>query len=898
MSDKKINEEQPQQEEKKGGEVPKKYVQTPLMKQYYNIKATHPDAILLFRVGDFYEVFGDDAVTASKILGVTLTRRANGAASFVELAGFPYHSLETYLPKLVRAGQRVAICEQLEDPKSVKGLVKRGVVELITPGVVMSDNSLNAKENTFLGAIYFDTQAVGLALLDISTGEYLCTQGDQQYIDKLLANFAPKELLFQRSQQVHYRETIGSKIYSYKLDDWYFSEEPNRERIMRQLGSTSLKGFGIEKMGAAISAAGAILHYLDFTEHRNVSHIRSIGRIDMGDYVWMDRFTHRNLELFATQNSESKHSLCATLDRTHTPMGGRMLRRWVAMPLQNIEVLNQRLEVVDTLVNNIEFQDSVIENISHIGDLERIISRVATGRVTPREVLQLCASLDSTVLLRDLFLGSSNATLRHHGEQLQPLEDLRERIRFSLYPDPATNQVGKGGVIAEGVNAHLDDLRRISQNGKQVLNAIAEREAETSGITSLKIGFNNVFGYYLEVRNTHRDKVPESWIRKQTLTAAERYITAELKEYEEKVIGAEARITTAEQTAWNELLQYIDTFTESVQNNAQIIANVDVLLSFARMAREGSYTRPTLNEGTAIDIVDGRHPVIERLLPVGERYVPNDISLDPNAQQVMIITGPNMSGKSALLRQTALIVLMAQIGSYVPARSATIGVVDKIFTRVGASDNLAQGESTFMVEMIESASILNNITPRSLVLLDEIGRGTSTYDGISISWAMVEYLHNNPATKAKTLFATHYHELNELEQVCENVVNYNVSVTESDGKILFLRRLERGGTEHSFGIHVARLAGMPPSVVERADEVMLGLEQAREQSNSTTSLTANALSAASVEPAQQNIQLSMIQLDDPILVDIRDQIKDIDVNALTPLDALNLLHGIKKRING
>ncbi len=873
--------------------IEKKYVETPLMKQYYKIKETHPDAILLFRVGDFYETFGEDAIRASAILGITLTRRANGSASSVELAGFPHHSVDSYLPKLVRAGERVAICEQLEDPKSVKGLVKRGVVELVTPGVVLDQTSLAKKENLFLASVYFASNMVGLALLDLSTGEFMCAQGGVKYIDKLISNFAPKEILYQRSKEMLFRESFGSQHYSYKLDEWLYSEDVNRERLCRQLGTTSLKGFGVDTLSAALSAAGAILHYLDFTEHREVAHITSIGRIDAQDYVWIDNFTQRNLELFSTQGGQTQNSLFATIDRTHTAMGGRMLRRWIALPLRSLSRLSARADIVEAFALDIEIAEGVSEQLSLIGDLERIASRVATSRATPRELLQLASSLEAVAHLKMGLEGCDKLALSRSVEGIDTLEPVRARISQSIYPDPASNQIQKGGVIADGVDAELDDLRRTVSCGKAVLAEIVERESKRTGITSLKIGFNNVFGYYIEVRNTHKERVPEEWIRKQTLTSGERYITSELKEYEEKILGAEGRMLSIEQRLYEELMQYIATFIPPLQHTARLTARLDVLRGFAQMAREASYTRPELNDSEAIRIQDGRHPVIERLLPVGESYVANNISLDTESEQIMMITGPNMSGKSALLRQTALIVLLAQIGSFVPARSATIGLVDKIFTRVGASDNISAGESTFMVEMLESASILNNITSRSLVLLDEIGRGTSTYDGISIAWAIVEYLHNNPSGRAKTLFATHYHELNEMEELCPRVKNYNVSVREVEGKVIFLRRLERGGTEHSFGIHVARLAGMPPSIVKRADEILHSLERSYRSSQLGGEGDGESRPSVAKNMESGAIQLSMFKLDDPILIAIRDKIKDLDIDTLTPLQALNMLSEIK-----
>ncbi len=877
----------------------KKYVETPLMKQYYSIKAIHPDAILLFRVGDFYETFGEDAIRASAILGITLTRRANGAASYVELAGFPYHSVETYLPKLVRAGERVAICEQLEDPKTVKGLVKRGVVELVTPGVVLGENALNSTENTYLASVYFGRKTTGVALLDISTGEFFCAEGSDAYIEKLISSFAPKEVIYQRTEDDRFRALFGSKLFTYKLDEWVFSLDISRENLCTQLCTSSLKGFGIEGMDSSISAAGAILYYLEFTEHKDIAHIAKISRIDPDEYVWVDKFSIRNLELFSSNGVNAKSSFANVIDRTRTPMGSRLLKRWIALPIRSIEQIEARQDMVETFTKDRDLAESVEEQISLIGDLERIASRVATHRVTPRELVQLKSSLDALEHLKAIFESTDVDCLQEQAEQINPLLELRDRLAHDIYPDPKNNQIVKGGIIASGVDPQLDDLRRIALHGKDVLQKIQERESARTGITSLKISFNNVFGYYIEVRNTHKDKVPEEWVRKQTLTNAERYITAELKEYEEKILGAEEKMLIIEQRLFTELLLYISKYIGVLQADSQIVARVDCLQSFARLAIERRYTRPVLNESSVIDIKQGRHPVIETLLPVGEKYIPNDIYLDEEQQQIIMITGPNMSGKSALLRQTALIVLMAQIGSFVPATSATIGVVDKIFTRVGASDNISQGESTFMVEMLESANILNNITDRSIVLLDEIGRGTSTYDGISIAWSMVEYLHNHPKARAKTLFATHYHELNEMESMCKRVKNYHVSVKEVDGKIIFVRKLERGGTEHSFGIHVARMAGMPASIVSRADEILHNLEQvygSGEIALSEGSAKSRERVSTAVEQANaiNNMQLSMFQLDDPVLLDIRNQIRDVDLNSITPLEALNKLHEIKK----
>ncbi len=864
----------------------KKYVETPLMKQYYNIKAVHPDAILLFRVGDFYETFGEDAIRASEILGITLTRRANGAASYVELAGFPFHSIDTYLPKLVRAGARVAICEQLEDPKTTKGLVKRGVVELVTPGVVMEENSLSAKENRYLAAVYFGDKKTGVAFLDISTGEFYCGEGSDSYVDKLISNFAPKEVLYERGMEMRFNQSFGHKLYTYKLDKWLFSYDVNREKLCTQFGTKSLKGFGIESMHDAISAAGATLSYLEFTEHKQIAHINSIARIDEGEHVWIDRFTIRNLELFASGGESERVGFANVIDRTRTSMGARMLRRWVAMPIRNIEEINNRLDVVSSLTMDRELATTVEDQIALIGDIERIGARVAAQRVTPRELVQLKASLEAMTKLKGILEGSELDILNQIGLSLNPLSEVRQRLTTDIYPDP-TNNILKGGVIADGVNPELDDLRRIALHGKDLLQRILERESQRTGIPSLKISFNNVFGYYIEVRNTHKDRVPEEWVRKQTLTSAERYITAELKEYEEKILGAESRISELEQMIYGQIVSFVASSLSELQRDAQIVAKIDILQSFARMACERRYVRPQLTTGSKIDIKQGRHPVIETLMPIGEKYVPNDVMLDEEEQQIIMITGPNMSGKSALLRQTALIILMAQMGSFVPAAAAEIGVVDKIFTRVGASDNISQGESTFMVEMLESASILNNISDRSIVLLDEIGRGTSTYDGISIAWAMVEYLHNHPTARAKTLFATHYHELNEMEELFERVKNYHVSVKEMENTIAFVRKLERGSTEHSFGIHVARMAGMPTSVVKRADEILKNLEQSyRGDGVKSTEVSSSAKS--------EGIQLSMFKLDDPVLIEIRDQIKGLDLDSLTPLEALNKLAQIKK----
>ena len=869
------------------------------MKQYYSVKAMHPDAILLFRVGDFYETYGSDAVRASGILGITLTRRANGAAASVEMAGFPYHAIDSYMPKLVRAGERVAVCEQLEDPKTVKGLVKRGIVELVTPGVVIGDNSVLAtKENTWLASVAFGRNATGISFLDVSTGEFYVAQGDDRYIDRLVSNFRPKEIIYQRGYEERFAAVFGTKHYTYRLDEWIFSPDINREKLCKQFGTTNLKGFGIEDFTDGVAAAGAVLYYLEFTEHHDIAHISSISRIDRDDYVWIDRFTLRNLELFSSNGVNRKGSFADVVDRTLSPMGGRLLKRWIAMPIMDVGRINNRLDTVEYFVREREFAEAAAEAIALVGDIERITSRIASLRVLPREFIQLKNSLAAIETLKALLESTDSGVMHEVAGRIDTLSELRRELERTLYPDPATNQIQKGGIIADGVDAELDDLRRIATHGKDVLNIIQQRESEATGIPSLKIGYNNVFGYYIEVRNTHKDKVPAEWVRKQTLTGAERYITAELKEYEEKILGAEERVAAIEQRIYGELIAYVSGHLKTLLADAHIVANLDCLLSFATIAVERRYVRPTLDDGRSIEIRDGRHPVIETLLPAGEEYIPNDVVLDCDEQQIMMITGPNMSGKSALLRQTALIVLMAQMGSFVPAGSARIGIVDKIFTRVGASDNISQGESTFMVEMLESASILNNISDRSLVLLDEIGRGTSTYDGISIAWAMVEYLHNHPTARAKTLFATHYHELNEMEQMCPRVKNYNVSVREVNNTIVFMRKLVRGGTEHSFGIHVARMAGMPQSVVSRADEILANLERVYGTNEIVPSRSPKSRKGRSVresaEDGMPSLQLSMFKLDDPVLIQIRDRIKDLDINSLTPIEALNKLDEIKK----
>ena len=898
----------------------RKYVETPLMKQYYSIKAVHGDAVLLFRVGDFYETFGEDAVRASRILGITLTRRANGAASYVELAGFPYHALDTYLPKLVRAGERVAVCEQLEDPKLVKGIVKRGVIELVTPGVVLSDNVLVNKENTFLASVHFGKKTTGVAFLDLSTGEFYVAEGRDDYVDKLLSNLAPKEIIYQRGWEERFTRAFGTRNYTYKLDEWVFAEDINREKLCKQFGTASLKGYGIDSMTSGISAAGAILYYLDFTEHKNVGHITGISRIDENAYVWIDRFTIRTLELFSSNSLRERCGFADVIDRTVTPMGGRLLKQWIALPIKDVARLNRRLDVVERFRGDDGLREEVGGILERITDLERLSSRIATQRITPREMVQLKLSLGAVADLRRVLLASDDAALASLAEGLDLCEEQRERIEKELFPDPQNNQIQKGGIIADGVDLELDDLRRIACHGKDVIAEIQRRESEATGIPSLKVSFNNVFGYYIEVRNTHKDKVPADWIRKQTLTSAERYITQELKEYEEKILGAEEKMLAIEQRIYAGLVEFLSRSIAAFQRDAAVVARADCLRSFAVMAAERGYCRPELSEDKVIDIRDGRHPVIETLMDVGQQYIPNDVYLDDTSQQIMMITGPNMAGKSALLRQTALIVLMAQMGSFVPASSAHIGVVDKIFTRVGASDNISQGESTFMVEMLESASIMNNLSDRSLILLDEIGRGTSTYDGMSIAWAMVEYIHNHPAARAKTMFATHYHELNELEELLPRVKNYNVSVKEVNRTILFLRKLVRGGTEHSFGIHVAKMAGMPVKVIERAEAILASLEGAGRAAAGAGEETGSDVREEAAVPAGvravakpsgrgkgrktsgaeehlPGVQLSMFQLEDPVLVQIRDQIRGLDIDSLTPIQALNMLNDIK-RITG
>jgi DNA mismatch repair protein MutS len=861
-----------------------KYAETPLMKQYYSVKAKHPDAILLFRVGDFYETFGEDAIKASEILGITLTRRANGSASFVELAGFPYHALDTYLPRLVRAGQRVAICEQLEDPKLTKKIVKRGITELVTPGVSMNENVLNHKENNFLAAVHIDKKIAGVAFLDISTGEFLASEGTFEYIDQMLSNFQPKEVLYEKRKSELFIETFGPKYYTFKLDDWIFSNEAANDRLLKQFETSSLKGFGVQNLSFGIIAAGAILHYLDITQHDQLGHITSLLRIDEDRYVWLDKFTIRNLELFHSPFEGAK-TLIDVIDKTISPMGGRLLKRWVSLPLKDIQPVNDRLDIVQHFVDNEYFRNDAAGFIRQIGDLERLISKVAVNRINPREVVQLKRALESIEPLKNICSESGCLPLVKIAEQLNPCKSVAEKIGRELNNDPPV-QIIRGNTIAKGVSADLDELRTILYSGKDYLIDLQTRESERTGITSLKVGFNTVFGYYIEVRNTHKDKVPPEWIRKQTLVSAERYITEELKEYESKILGAEEKIIDLETKLFNDIVIALLEYIPPIQLNSTLIARLDCLQSFAAISVENNYIRPKLNDSKKLDIRDGRHPVIEKQLPVSESFVPNDLLLDTEEQQIIILTGPNMSGKSALLRQTALIVLMAQMGCFVPAKEANIGMVDKIFTRVGASDNISLGESTFMVEMNETASILNNLSDRSLVLLDEIGRGTSTYDGISIAWAMVEYLHENKL-RAKTLFATHYHELNEMENSFSRVKNYNVSIKELNNKVIFLRKLKRGGSEHSFGIHVARMAGMPRSVVSRADEILKELEQSHEKQELAKPI-------ADIAGHREGMQLSIFQLDDPVLKQIRDEILEIDINNLTPVEALNKLYNIKK----
>jgi DNA mismatch repair protein MutS len=862
-------------------------IDTPLMKQYAGIKSKHPDAILLFRVGDFYETFGEDAIKTAEILGITLTRRANGSATFVELAGFPYHALDTYLPRLVRAGQRVAICEQLEDPKMTKTIVKRGITELVTPGIALNENVLEHRENNFLACIHLDKSTAGMAFLDISTGEFLTAEGSFEYADKLLHNFAPKEVLFERGRQKQFMDLFGSKFCTYKLDDWIFNEDNARDKLLKHFETSSLKGFGVNNLRLGVIAAGAILQYLDLTEHRQVKHISSISRIQEEHYVWLDKFTVRNLELFHPLQEGGK-AFIDIIDRTISPMGARLMKRWIAMPLKDINPIKERLDAVETLIRGTGMQTELEEQIARIGDLERLISRVSVGRIVPREVVQLKNALSAVLPVKEICSLSEEPYLQRTGEQLNPCLLICSRIEKELQTD-APVQINRGNIIAPGVSPELDEYRTLLRSGKDYLLQMQQREIECTGITSLRVSFNNVFGYYIEVRNAHKEKVPPEWIRKQTLVNAERYITEELKEYESKILGAEEKILDLETRLFTELVLAISEYIEPVQLNASLIARLDCLLSFARCAIDNKYVRPEINDSEIIDIRMGRHPVIEKQLPPTESYIANDVHLDTSNQQIIILTGPNMSGKSALLRQTALIVLMAQIGSFIPAAGANIGYVDKIFTRVGASDNISMGESTFMVEMTETASILNNLSQRSLILLDEIGRGTSTYDGISIAWAMVEYLHEHFRYKAKTIFATHYHELNAMEASFDRVKNFHITVKELADRVIFLRKLVSGGSEHSFGIHVARMAGMPKSLVTRAGEVLGELEESHNEKGPTRPVTGLA-------EKREGLQLSFFQLDDPVLKQIRDEIAHADINNLTPLDALNKLNEIKRMI--
>nr|WP_315454788.1 DNA mismatch repair protein MutS [uncultured Prevotella sp.] len=878
---------------------------TPMMKQFFSMKAQHPGALMLFRCGDFYETYGEDAVESARILGITLTRRNNGGnGDSIEMAGFPHHALDTYLPKLIRAGKRVAICDQLEDPKkkreSIKGkkglsamdkMVKRGITELVTPGVAMSDNVLNYKENNFLAAVHFGKGSCGVSFLDISTGEFLTGEGTFDYVEKLLGNFQPKEVLFDRAKKQDFERYFGTRLCTFEMDDWVFTDQTARQKLLKHFGTKNLKGFGVDHLNNGVVAAGAILQYLEITQHTQINHITSLARIEEDKYVRMDRFTIRSLELITPMNEDGS-SLLNVIDNTITPMGGRMLRRWMVFPLKDEKPINERLDVVDYLFREPDFRECINEQFHRIGDLERIISKVAVGRVSPREVVQLKNALMAIQPVKTACLYAKSDTLKRIGEQLNLCESLRDRIEKEIQPDPP-QLVNKGDVIALGFNQELDDLRSIRDNGKQYLLEIQEKEIAQTGITSLKIGFNNVFGYYLEVRNTFKDKVPENWIRKQTLAQAERYITPELKEYEEKILGADEKILALETQLYMELIQDMQEFIPQIQINANLIAHLDCLLSFMKVSQLQRYVRPVVDDSEVIDIKQGRHPVIETQLPIGEQYVPNDVLLDTEHQQIMMITGPNMAGKSALLRQTALIVLLAQIGCFVPAERARIGMVDKIFTRVGASDNISLGESTFMVEMTEASNILNNVTPRSLVLFDELGRGTSTYDGISIAWAIVEYLHEHSRAQARTLFATHYHELNEMEKNFPRIKNFNVSVKQVDGKIIFVRKLEKGGSEHSFGIHVAEIAGMPRSIVKRANIILKELEKDNSQVGSVGKAAVERL-----DQSREGVQLSFFQLDDPVLTQIRDEILGLDVNNLTPVEALNKLNDIKKIVKG
>ena len=869
---------------KKDGEL------TPMMKQFFDFKAKYPEALLLFRCGDFYETYCEDAIIASRILGITLTHRNNGYNKGDEMAGFPHHALDTYLPKLIRAGKRVAICDQLEDPKLTKKLVKRGITELVTPGVAMQDTVLNYKENNFLAAVHFGKGACGVAFLDISTGEFLTGEGTYDYVEKLIGNFQPKEVLYDRGRKHDFERYFGNRLVTFELDDWVFTEQTAHQKLFKHFNVKSLKGFGVDHLKSGVIAAGAILQYLEQTLHTQIAHITSLSRIEEERYVRLDKFTIRSLELIAPMQDDGK-SLLDVIDRTVTPMGGRLLRRWLVFPLKDEKPINERLDIVEYYYREPEFRQCVDEQLHRMGDLERIISKVAVGRVSPREVVQLKTALQALQPIKTACLYANNDVLKRVGEQLNLCEAIRDRIEREIQNDPP-QLVAKGGVIRNGVNDELDELRHIAYSGKDYLLQIQDREAQETGITSLKVGYNNVFGYYLEVRNAYKDKVPQEWVRKQTLAQAERYITQELKEYEEKILGAEDKILSLEAQLFNDLVVALQEFIPQIQINANVLAHLDCLLSAAKTAEENRYVRPVIDASDVIDIKQGRHPVIETQLPIGEHYVPNDILLDSERQQIIIITGPNMAGKSALLRQTALIVLLAQIGSFVPAESAKIGLVDKIFTRVGASDNISLGESTFMVEMTEAANILNNVTPRSLVLFDELGRGTSTYDGISIAWAIVEYLHEHPKAQARTLFATHYHELNEMEKNFKRIKNYNVSVKEVEGKVIFLRKLERGGSEHSFGIHVAEISGMPKSIVKRANVILKQLEA------DNASVGTVGKPTAEIAQSREGMQLSFFQLDDPVLCQVRDEILGLDVNNLTPLEALNKLNDIKKIVSG
>ena len=863
-----------------------KIVETPMMKQFMAMKAKHPDAILLFRVGDFYETYSQDAIVASEILGITLTRRAKTSANALEMAGFPHHALDTYLPKLVRAGKRVAICDQLEDPKLTKKLVKRGITELVTPGVVVGGTILDRKENNFLAAVHFGKKTCGLSFLDISTGEFLTTEGTVEYVDKLLGNFAPKEVLIERSNRARFNEAFSAKYLTFELEDWMFTEESARDRLLKHFETKNLKGFGVESMHSAIVASGAILYYLDLTQHTHVKHITKLARIEADRYVRLDKFTVRNLELVAPMNEDGK-SLLSVIDKTLSPMGARMLRRWVLFPLKDTEKINRRLDAVEYFFKDPEGRDLLKAQLELVGDVERLVSKVAVGRITPRELVQLKSALQAIEPVKKYCEQADNSVLRSFGEQLNPCFMIRDRIEREINPD-APNLVSRGNVINRGVDPQLDELRDISSSSKDYLMQLQKEESERTGIPSLKIGYNNVFGYYIEVRNTHKDKVPAEWVRKQTLVNAERYVTQELKEYEEKILGAEERILVIEARLFNDLVTAVTDYIPAIQADSNLIARLDCLRAFTQVSVEYKYNRPELNDSLDIEITEGRHPVIERQMAAGEEYVPNSLRLSNDDQQIMIITGPNMAGKSALLHQIALIVLMAQIGCFVPAQAAKIGVVDKIFTRVGASDNISLGESTFMVEMTESAAILNNISQRSLILFDELGRGTSTYDGISIAWAIVEYLHES-GLRPKTLFATHYHELNEMAKSFKRIVNCNVTVKEIDGKVVFMRKLAKGGSAHSFGIHVAKIAGMPRYIISRAEEVLKQLE------------AANRNDAVQVQPggdAASGVQLSIFQLDDPVLSQIRDEILDIDINNLTPVEALNKLNDIKGILTG